>query len=147
LNSDGSLLSQNNRAAAGGLVRDFEGNLITSYVINLGPCSIMRAELRGIIEGMKIVWDRGVRRLCIQTDSQAAISLLSSKEGRMHRHASLVEQFIDLKIVIGRSRSSTFTVKRIALRIIWLIWAILLILGLMFVSSQIPLFCTGYVMI
>ncbi|CAN1152719.1 hypothetical protein LINPERHAP2_LOCUS18935 [Linum perenne] len=65
----------------------------------------MRAELRGIIEGMKIVWDRGVRRLCIQTDSQAAISLLSSKEGRMHRHASLVEQFIDLKIVIGRSRS------------------------------------------
>ncbi|CAN1162572.1 Putative ribonuclease H protein At1g65750 [Linum perenne] len=45
---------------------------------------------------MKIAWDRGVRRLCIQTDSQAAVSLLSSNEGRMHRHASLVEQFIEL---------------------------------------------------
>ncbi|CAN1808121.1 Putative ribonuclease H protein At1g65750, partial [Linum perenne] len=97
LNSDGSLHLQNNRAAAGGLVRDSGGNLITSYVINLGSCSIMRAELRGIIEGMKIAWDKGVRRLCIQTDSQAAVSLLCSTEGREHRHSSLVDQFSELR--------------------------------------------------
>ncbi|CAN1123631.1 Putative ribonuclease H protein At1g65750 [Linum perenne] len=53
LDSDGSLYVQNSRAAAGGLIRDSGGNLISSYVINLGSCSIMRAELRGIIEGMR----------------------------------------------------------------------------------------------
>ncbi|CAN1776256.1 Putative ribonuclease H protein At1g65750 [Linum perenne] len=49
LNSDGSLYLQNNRAAAGGLIRDCGGNYVSSYAINLGSCSIMRAELRGII--------------------------------------------------------------------------------------------------
>ncbi|CAN1790174.1 Putative ribonuclease H protein At1g65750 [Linum perenne] len=53
LNSDGSLYSHNNRAAAGGLIRDCEGKFISSYAVNLGTCSIMRAELRGIIEGMQ----------------------------------------------------------------------------------------------
>ncbi|CAN1788615.1 Putative ribonuclease H protein At1g65750, partial [Linum perenne] len=97
LNSDGSLYTQNDRAAVGGLIRDGGGNFVTSYVVNLGSCSIMRDELRGNIEGMKIAWDSGIRRLCIQTDSRAAVALLSSNDGRFHQHANLVEQFIDLK--------------------------------------------------
>ncbi|CAN1123628.1 Putative ribonuclease H protein At1g65750 [Linum perenne] len=51
----------------------------------------MRAELRGIIEGMKIAWGKGVRRLCVQSDSQAAVSLLCCKE-----HEALVADFVDL---------------------------------------------------
>ncbi|CAN1192031.1 Putative ribonuclease H protein At1g65750, partial [Linum perenne] len=86
---------RNNRAAAGGIIRDCGGNYVSSYAINLGSCSIMRAELRGIIEGMKIAWDKGIRRLCIQTDSQAAVLLLTSNDGRLYRHMSLVEQFLD----------------------------------------------------
>ncbi|CAN1189479.1 AT-hook motif nuclear-localized protein 5, partial [Linum perenne] len=46
------------RAAAGGLVRDCEGRLVVSYAANLGSCSIMRAELRGIIDGMRLAWDK-----------------------------------------------------------------------------------------
>ncbi|CAN1256296.1 Putative ribonuclease H protein At1g65750 [Linum perenne] len=49
LNSDGSLYLQNNRAAAGGIIRDCGGNYVSSYAINLGSCSIMRAEIRGIL--------------------------------------------------------------------------------------------------
>ncbi|CAN1315695.1 Putative ribonuclease H protein At1g65750 [Linum perenne] len=44
---------------------------------------------------MKITWDKGIRRLCIQTDSQAALFLLTINDGRLHRHMSLVEQFLD----------------------------------------------------
>ncbi|CAN1165012.1 Putative ribonuclease H protein At1g65750 [Linum perenne] len=57
----------------------------------------MRAELRGIIEGMSLAWDKGVRRLCIQTDSKAAVSILAKVDNLNHRHASLVEQFHALK--------------------------------------------------
>ncbi|CAN1165013.1 Putative ribonuclease H protein At1g65750 [Linum perenne] len=85
------------RAAAGGLIRDHKGNLISYFAANLGSCSIMRAELRGIIEGMSLAWDKGVRRLCIQTDSKAAVSILAKVDNLNHRHASLVEQFHALK--------------------------------------------------
>ncbi|CAN1819377.1 Putative ribonuclease H protein At1g65750 [Linum perenne] len=57
----------------------------------------MRDEILGIIEGMKLAWDKGIRRLFIQTNSKATVSLLSSNDGRMHQHASLVEQFINLR--------------------------------------------------
>ncbi|CAN1137163.1 Putative ribonuclease H protein At1g65750, partial [Linum perenne] len=97
LNSDGSLFTHPNRAAAGGLIRDHEGRLISAFAANLGVCSIMRAELRGIVEGMRLAWDRGIRKLCIQSDSKAAVSILSKVDDLDHRHASLVEQFQALK--------------------------------------------------
>ncbi|CAN1254622.1 Putative ribonuclease H protein At1g65750 [Linum perenne] len=49
----------------------------------------MRAELRGIVEGMKLAWDLGIRKLMIQTDSKAAGNSTS-------RHASLLQQFSEL---------------------------------------------------
>ncbi|CAN1122078.1 Putative ribonuclease H protein At1g65750 [Linum perenne] len=97
LNSDGSLYTQDNRADAGGIIRDCRGNFVSSFAINLGSCSIMRAELRGIIEGMNLAWEKGIRKLCIQTDSRAAVDVLSCVENRLNRHTSLVQQFQDLK--------------------------------------------------
>ncbi|CAN1832595.1 hypothetical protein LINPERHAP1_LOCUS33528 [Linum perenne] len=38
----------------------------------------MRAELWGIIEGIKLVWDKGIMKLMIQTDSKAAAEVLSN---------------------------------------------------------------------
>ncbi|CAN1137166.1 hypothetical protein LINPERHAP2_LOCUS9883 [Linum perenne] len=46
----------------------------------------MRAELRGIVEGMRLAWDRGIRKLCIQSDSKAAVSILSKVDDLDHRH-------------------------------------------------------------
>ncbi|CAN1146438.1 Putative ribonuclease H protein At1g65750, partial [Linum perenne] len=97
LNSDGSLYSSNNRAAAGGLIRDHEGRLLAAFAANLGSCSIMRAELRGIVDGMRLAWDKGVRKLNIQTDSRAAVAILQNESETTHRHASLVAQFVSLK--------------------------------------------------
>ncbi|CAN1786317.1 Putative ribonuclease H protein At1g65750 [Linum perenne] len=97
LNSDGSLYTRPNRAAVGGLIRDHEGRLISSFAANLGACSIIRAELRGIVEGMRLAWDKGVQKLCIQSDSKAAVSILSNVDNLDHRHASLVEKFQALK--------------------------------------------------
>ncbi|CAN1175634.1 Putative ribonuclease H protein At1g65750 [Linum perenne] len=46
----------------------------------------MRAELRGIIEGIILAWEKGIRKLCIQTDSRAAVNILSCVENRLNRH-------------------------------------------------------------
>ncbi|CAN1346189.1 hypothetical protein LINPERPRIM_LOCUS40677 [Linum perenne] len=35
---------------------------------------MVRAEMRGIVEGLGIAWDKGLRRLCIQSDSACCIA-------------------------------------------------------------------------
>ncbi|CAN1304300.1 Putative ribonuclease H protein At1g65750 [Linum perenne] len=93
LNSDGSLYTNPNRAAAGGVIRDANGRFISAFSANLGTCSIMRAELRSIIEGTKLAWDIGIRKLSIQSDSEAAVRLLTSPGNDNNHHSSLILQF------------------------------------------------------
>ncbi|CAN1169619.1 Putative ribonuclease H protein At1g65750 [Linum perenne] len=85
LNSDGSVVQ--GRAAAGGILRDNEGRGLLAYSTNLGICSITRAELRGALEGIKQAWDAGYRRVEIQTDSMAAMAILTDNSARIsHTH-------------------------------------------------------------
>ncbi|CAN1143254.1 hypothetical protein LINPERHAP2_LOCUS13513 [Linum perenne] len=41
--------------------------------MNLGQCSLTRAEIRGAITGLELAWDYEFRSVEIQIDSQAAI--------------------------------------------------------------------------
>ncbi|CAN1162580.1 Putative ribonuclease H protein At1g65750 [Linum perenne] len=85
-----------NRGVAGGVIRDGNGRFIAAFATNLGTCSIMRAELRSIVEGMKLAWDKSIRRLLIETDSKAAVDMLSSLESSNNQHVILLEQFSEL---------------------------------------------------
>ncbi|CAN0826658.1 Putative ribonuclease H protein At1g65750 [Linum grandiflorum] len=49
LSTDGSLWSSQRNAAAGGVIRDDRGSLVKAFTMNLGCCSITRAEMRGIV--------------------------------------------------------------------------------------------------
>ncbi|CAN1163744.1 Putative ribonuclease H protein At1g65750 [Linum perenne] len=53
--------------------------------MNLGICSITRAEIRGALEGIKRTWDAGYRRIKIQIDSKAAIAILTDKNTDMSK--------------------------------------------------------------
>ncbi|CAN1845379.1 hypothetical protein LINPERHAP1_LOCUS37823, partial [Linum perenne] len=50
--------ANNIQGVEGRLIHDCEGRLVASYAANLGSCSIMRAQLRGIIDGMRLAWIR-----------------------------------------------------------------------------------------
>ncbi|CAN1121669.1 Putative ribonuclease H protein At1g65750 [Linum perenne] len=67
-------------SAAGGLLRNAQGQCLLAYTINLGVCSITRAEIRGAIEGVRRAWLAGYRKLEIQLDSTAAVVILLNKE-------------------------------------------------------------------
>ncbi|CAN1188181.1 Putative ribonuclease H protein At1g65750 [Linum perenne] len=54
--------------------------------MNLGQCSITRAEMRGAIAGLELAWDFGFRRVELQIDSKIAVRFLSSSETPMHQH-------------------------------------------------------------
>ncbi|CAN1853511.1 Putative ribonuclease H protein At1g65750 [Linum perenne] len=95
LNTDGSL-ANNGRAAAGEAIRSPDGSLLAAFTTNLGICSITQAEIRGIIEGMKIAWSKGVRKLAIQSDSRCDVQILSKADNTDHQHGSLACQFFEM---------------------------------------------------
>ncbi|CAN1175315.1 Putative ribonuclease H protein At1g65750 [Linum perenne] len=96
LNSDGSVIQPSGKAAAGGLLRDEMGRCSAAYSLNLGICSITRAELRGMIFGLQMAWDRGHRRVVAQLDSAVAVALLEADGEITHQHAAEIYQFREL---------------------------------------------------
>ncbi|CAN1128973.1 Putative ribonuclease H protein At1g65750 [Linum perenne] len=86
LNTDGSVLPQSNSAAAGGLVRDEFGCCLAAFSGNLGRCSITRAELRGLIVGLDLAWEVGIRKLVARVDSTTVINLINAEEEPSHQH-------------------------------------------------------------
>ncbi|CAN1853745.1 Putative ribonuclease H protein At1g65750 [Linum perenne] len=64
--------------------------------MNLGGCTITRAEIRGAIAGLELAWEYGFRRVELQLDSQVAILLLTSSKVHEHQHAAEVLHFQNL---------------------------------------------------
>ncbi|CAN1788050.1 Putative ribonuclease H protein At1g65750, partial [Linum perenne] len=96
LNSDGSVISESGQAAAGGLIWDYQGHCIAAFSENLGSCSITRAELRGVVSGLQLAWDRGYRKVQLQIDSQCAVLLLQSDDRTDHLHATTIRHAREL---------------------------------------------------
>ncbi|CAL1360380.1 unnamed protein product [Linum trigynum] len=98
LNSNGSVHISSGHAAAGGLIRDPTGRCLAAYAINLGSCSITRAELRGAVEGLQVAWDTGFRRVRVELDSLCAVQLLNSLDSPDHQQAAIIQRFKELLI-------------------------------------------------
>ncbi|CAN1821026.1 Putative ribonuclease H protein At1g65750 [Linum perenne] len=96
LNTDGSVLS-NNRAAAGGIIRDHVGRTIATFSANLGTCTIMRAELRAAEMGFKVAWDLGLRKVHLQVDSLAAAAAINGEITENPRHEGTLLNIRELR--------------------------------------------------
>ncbi|CAI0557978.1 unnamed protein product [Linum tenue] len=64
--------------AAGGVFRDDEGQFMKAFAINLGRGSVTHAELAGIVQGLRLAWEAGYRRVEVRTDSSTAIKLIQT---------------------------------------------------------------------
>ncbi|CAN1811165.1 Putative ribonuclease H protein At1g65750 [Linum perenne] len=95
LNTDGSRFSRKGATAIGGLIRNEHDIFVQAFCANIGNCSITRAEIKAIVEGMKMAWSLGIRKLNIQSDSRVEIGILSSDPSISHQHRALVAEFHD----------------------------------------------------
>ncbi|CAN1747316.1 Putative ribonuclease H protein At1g65750 [Linum perenne] len=96
INTDGSCFPSSRKASAGGIIRRSDGRSLVAFTMNLGVCTITRAEIRGAIAGLELAWDYGFRRVELQLDSKVAISLLSSPDIPQHQQAAEVLHFQNL---------------------------------------------------
>ncbi|CAN1153629.1 Putative ribonuclease H protein At1g65750 [Linum perenne] len=96
LNTDGSRLQHSGATAIGGLIRDEKGSFVRAFCANIGDCSITRAELRAIVEGVQLAWNLGFKKVAIQSDSRATVAILQSEVASAGQHTALVAEFQDL---------------------------------------------------
>ncbi|CAN1331264.1 Putative ribonuclease H protein At1g65750 [Linum perenne] len=97
LNSDGSVDRARGKVTAGGLIRNAEGRCLLAYTMNLGTCSITRAEIRGAIEGLHRAWEAGFRNVVLQLDSRSVLSLFVNGDEGRHQHVLEVARFKELR--------------------------------------------------
>ncbi|KAH1066193.1 hypothetical protein J1N35_031180 [Gossypium stocksii] len=76
LKSDGSVRLDEGFAATGGFVHDHNDRWIIGYCRYLGNCTVVDAELWGILDGLNLILDRCFWNVIIQTDSIEAINAI-----------------------------------------------------------------------
>ncbi|CAN1233928.1 Putative ribonuclease H protein At1g65750 [Linum perenne] len=86
VNTDGVVNQSTRQAAAGGLIRDEAGHCAAAFTINIGYCSITRAELRGAVTRLRTAWDHDYRKVELQVDSMTVIELIKNDEISTHQH-------------------------------------------------------------
>ncbi|CAN1823102.1 Putative ribonuclease H protein At1g65750, partial [Linum perenne] len=87
LNTNGSVYPRDGSATAGGLLRNGDARCLLAFCANLGKASIMKVELRGVIEGLRLAWDNNFRKVAVRVDSMAIISLIRGEDNPTHQHA------------------------------------------------------------
>ncbi|MBA0559227.1 hypothetical protein Golob_016203, partial [Gossypium lobatum] len=83
LNIDGAVQVRSRSAAAGGVMRNENGGWILGYNKFLGNCLILNAELWDILDGLKLIQQRGYNKVVIQLDSLEVVKA-------MHRSISKI---------------------------------------------------------
>ncbi|CAN0918177.1 Putative ribonuclease H protein At1g65750, partial [Linum grandiflorum] len=96
LSTDGSRRSPHQTCSCGGGGGGDTGRFVKAFAANLGSCSITRAEMRAIVDGLQLAWTLGIRRIQVQSDSMAAIAIFAKDSDLGHQHAALALQFKEL---------------------------------------------------
>lgn len=96
LNVDGSSLGNPGPAGFGGLFRNADGGWIYGFNGHIGYSDVLKAELLGLLNGLKLAWDRGHRNLRCYTDSLNAKILIQGQSIAYHKYATIVQEVRDL---------------------------------------------------
>ncbi|KAF7827992.1 LINE-type retrotransposon LIb DNA [Senna tora] len=78
INTDGALCRLTKMAGCGGIFRDAQGRWILGFIANIGISSVIGAELWGIYHGLNTAWEKGYKKIIIESDSKMAVQRISS---------------------------------------------------------------------
>ncbi|MBA0753672.1 hypothetical protein Gogos_021161 [Gossypium gossypioides] len=93
LNTDGAVQMDSRAAVVGGVLRDKNGEWILGYNKYLGNCSILDAELWGILDGLKLIQRRGDAKVVIQSDSFEAVKAIHGSALKTS-HSALIRRIL-----------------------------------------------------
>ena len=79
INTDGSSSGNPGPTGAGGLARTHAGTWLWGFFLNLGCTNNTVAKLWGIRTALTLAWDKGHRRVLLQSDSLLAVKWISTE--------------------------------------------------------------------
>ncbi|KAL4319026.1 hypothetical protein GQ457_18G004090 [Hibiscus cannabinus] len=69
LNTDDSCLTDSGVTSYGGVLRSADGDWFCGFNRFVGCCSIIEAELWGVLEGLSLAWSRDLKNIFLEVDS------------------------------------------------------------------------------
>ncbi|WJX29889.1 hypothetical protein P8452_18486 [Trifolium repens] len=97
-NTDGAVIAQNHQAGCGGVFRDESGSWMRGFARMVGNCSVIMAELWGILSALQVIQENGYQKVIIETDSVTAVDLIVKGCLPNHPCASIVSRINRLKM-------------------------------------------------
>ena len=78
-------------ASAGGLIRNYCGEWVHGFGMNIGHCTITGAELWGLFQGLQPAWNIGIRQLRVEVDSRCTTKILATNNSHPNTYSSLIQ--------------------------------------------------------
>ncbi|XVF35408.1 hypothetical protein REPUB_Repub18cG0142900 [Reevesia pubescens] len=96
MNVDASINMQSRVSTAGGVLRDENGSWVAGFTYMVGITTILGAEIWGIYQGLLLRWNRGFRRVEIETDSLVASRKVTEKVYQFDTNGQLIRDIQEL---------------------------------------------------
>lgn len=76
INTDGASKGSTGQAGAGGIIRGSRGEIIGLFAANCGLAPCIKAELLAVLKGLALAWNKGLKRVILEVDSQVVTKSL-----------------------------------------------------------------------
>lgn len=77
VNTDGCSIGKGRKAGCGGVMRDGHASFLGAFANCIGSCEAFEAEVWGIYQGLQVAWNKGYRRIIIESDCALAVESLT----------------------------------------------------------------------
>lgn len=71
------------------------------FVANIGVCSVMATELWGIIYGMRLARQKGLRKIIVESDNKSIVELLHKNARGSQRNFQLIHEVVTMTTRLG----------------------------------------------
>ena len=99
LNVDGASRPNSGKAGGGGVLRNQTSHWISGFIANFGICSSVKAELLALLQGLRMAWSRGVKKLLIEIDSMIVLNKIQFPARPHHPHFFIIKECQDLSLI------------------------------------------------
>lgn len=95
-NVDGTSKDSGHAAGCGGVVRYSTGKWIFGFRMYIDRLDALSAEMWSIWKGLDLAWNRGCRRVALESDSKEALSLIRRRDQKNHPLEALIQKIREI---------------------------------------------------
>lgn len=79
VNTDGMVLDTA-LSGCGGVIKGDQGEWLRGFSCKLESCNAKIAEMWGILEGMKLAWETGFKKVIVESDAEQVVGEINTKQ-------------------------------------------------------------------